>query len=444
MTLSPHLALHRFGFGARPGEAARLSDPSGWLAAQIAPSAPPAAFDGLPGPRETLQELLTAREAPQGSTARRDVAERVRQRAIGAIAARLSHAVATATPFAERLVWFWSNHLSIGAAGNLRVAAFAADYEQRAIRPHVFGRYADMLLASARHPAMLLYLNNAESIGPGSRAGRRGGRGLNENYARELLELHTVGVDGGYGQDDVVALAKALSGWTVSRRGQTDREDGFWFAGNRHEPGAKTILGETYAEGEAGGVEAIRALAAHPATARRLTRKLARHALAAEPGGALADRLAELWIETQGDLGLVTRALAAATTDLPSTPVAARQPVEYVVAAFRAAGTQLDPASAVRVLGGLRQLGQIPFAAPSPQGWPDDDAAWLGPGQVVERAEWALAFARRAGSSLDPAALAADVLGPLTRPATLQALARAASPAEGLALLLSSPEFMRR
>jgi len=448
MQATPELALHRFGLGARPGERARLGDPAGWLAGQIARQRDPDGYDAQPRAADIIRAAPDRGELRGDAMARRDFAAEIRDGARKAVAVRMRAAFVSDTPFHERLVWFWSNHFSINAGSKLRVAPFAFDYERSAIRPHVTGRFADMLLASARHPAMLLFLDNATSAGPNSRAGRRREQGLNENYAREVMELHTLGAGSGYTQADIVELAKILTGWTVRPKEYLDGDDAFVFAPNRHEPGAKTVLGRTYDEGEQAGIDALTALARHPATAKRLARKLAAHFTADTPDDGLAARLEGVWRDTDGDLGAVAKALVAHEAAWAPALAKARDPIQFVTAAVRAVAGErasgLDDAAQLRLLGALRLLGQVPFMAPTPQGWPDDTAAWFGPDQVVERVEWALALAGRVPVQADPAAMAADLLGSLLSAETHTAIARAPSPQEGLAMLIASPEFMRR
>lgn len=449
MRPSAELALHRFGLGARPGDMARLSDPAGWLTGQTGAVAEPANFSPFPDAAEIIRSFPDREDIQGDAAARKDYADRIRKDAREAISARMRAAFITDTPFHERLVWFWSNHLAVAINAKLRVVPFVFDYERHAIRPNVTGKYEDLLLASARHPAMLIYLDNATSAGPNSKAGQRRDQGLNENYARELLELHTVGAGSGYTQADIIELAKILSGWTVlPKRFQDGADTAFIFAPNRHEPGRKTVLGVTYEEGEAAGIAVIRALARHPATAKRLARKFAAHFTADEPDAALVAHLEDIYRATDGDLGAMARGLITHEAAWSAELSKARDPIQFVTAIVRAtavaAAGQLKPEAELALLGALRTLGQLPFQSPTPQGWPDTAAAWFGPDQVVERAELALAVASRVPAPTDPAALAADLFGNLLSETTRTAISRAPSPQEGLALLIASPEFMRR
>lgn len=475
------VATARFGLGAAPGEIDAASrDPRGWVLGQLRPQPLPPQLAGLPDSRrQTLvyQQVLRAvlqgrreatpaeqrREAQrmddnpdpqdremQQRRQRREAAARdavagdslprvVYQREVGA---RLRVQATTAAPVFERLVAFWSNHFTVSVQ-RPPVLGLAGTFEREAIRPHVLGRFEDMLLAVARHQAMLLYLDNAISIGPASRVGRTRERGLNENLAREILELHTLGVDGGYGQDDVRALAMILTGWSIGRGEEPDAGQ-FRFRPLAHEPGPKTLLGRRYPEaGEAEGVQALKDLAHHPATARHVATRLARHFIADGPPAASVQRIAAVFQRTAGDLGAVARAVVAEDAAWQAPLSKVRQPGELVVAALRAAGLpeKIDNRA---ILGALRRLGQAPFAAPSPAGWPDTAQDWVAPEAIVRRVEWASALAQRLPNELAPMALLEQTIGPAASPDTRQAVERAPSARDGMALVFAAPEFQRR
>jgi uncharacterized protein (DUF1800 family) len=446
------IATRRFGLGARPGDLAQVArDPRGWLSEQIAadvvlPDIRPSAarvFELTEARRERRAAQQADGKAPD-PLARVEVQQREIYLQDNAI--RLHAAVSSGAPFAERWVRFWSNHFTVSIARPM-ISGLVVPFENEAIRPHAFGRFAEMTLAAVRHPAMLLYLDNARSIGPNSRFGRRKQAGLNENLARELMELHTLGVDGGYAQDDVRALAKILTGWTIARPSGTRRSNGvpgsFLFAAIAHEPGDKLLLGRRYAEnGEQEGVAAIRDLCAHPATAHHVAFKVARHFLADDPPPSAVAALAAEFAGTGGDLAAVARRLIRLpeSWSLPMTKV--RPPEEWLIAIHRAFGLEGD-AQAKGMLGVLKQLGQIPFAAPSPAGWPDDVSGWLGPEAVMARLDLASAVARRMRVA-QPQAMAERILGPAAGEESRLQVARAPSAAEAVALLLVSPEFMLR
>ena len=425
MDVAAAVALARFGLGARLGEAPP-SDPAAWLAAQLDKPDPAAAPH--PDSAAGLAALLADRRAKRSGAAGGQV--RALFRAAGdAESASLRTA---AMPFRERLVWFWANHFTV----SLRrppVHAVAFAYVREAIRPHVTGRFADMLLAVARHPAMLLYLDNAASIGPDSPAGRLAGRGLNENFARECLELHTVGRDAGYTQADVTSFAAMLTGWGLDLQAP---DPGFRFFPRRHQPGAKTLMGRTYPEGEAGGEAALRWLGTHPATYRRLAGTLARHFMADAPPPDAVRRLAAVLHDSGGDLRLTGHALLREPAAWrPAQKL--RTPFDYAVATLRALDQPAD------LLAVTTRLGQPWLTAPLPDGWADDAATWGDGELLLRRADWALAVAGHA-EAFDAEAVAAATLGPLANDATLAAVRRAGSRREALALLLASPDFQRR
>jgi len=451
MTAVAVLAASRFGLGPRPGELAAIGgDPKGWLKAQLSdvPDVPPA-IAALSGTEARLAALPPAGTGAPGEAQKnlvKVILQTAREHYPDDAAARLQAAITTETPFAERLVAFWSNHFTVSALRPV-AAGFIGPYEAEAIRPHLFGRFVDLLKAATLHPAMLLYLDNATSIGPNSRAGTRRGKGLNENLARELMELHTLGVDGGYTQGDVTELAKILTGWTIHRPGQPQRaiaaeRGGAVFFGPIHEPGSKTLLGKTY--GDSGSVEAdlaLEDLAGHPATARFIATKLARHFIADDPPKAAVSALAETFTRTGGDL----RAVYTRLIDLDTAWQGEgkyRAPYDWVVAIFRAfAADESDKAR--RAVQALDRLGQRPFFAPSPAGWPDDSASWLAPESLLARVDYAEAVGRTKAES-DPMQLADRTVGAALTAESKFAIQHAPSRSDAVALLLVSPEFLRR
>ena len=435
------IAANRFGLGAKPGELRSLaSDPQGWLEAQIdRDSALPAPLSGLPPARDAVAAFLEARR--QGRDVAKLVRGRLREDYLREAGLRTVAAIRSEAPFRERLVAFWSNHFTVSVKRPV-LFGIAGGFEREAIRPHVTGRFADLLLAASRHPAMLLYLDNAQSFGPNSRAGRWRGKGLNENLAREILELHTLGVDGGYSQDDVRDLARILTGWSLARPGRDEDPGGFKFHRLAHEPGDKLLLGRRYREaGIAEGEAALADLARHPATARHIAVKLARHFIADEPPAAAVDRLAAVFRDSDGDLGEVSRALIRLPEPWQAPLAKLKAPQDLVVSTLRATGFQGD---AKRLVVTLRLLGQAPWSAPSPAGWPDTAEQWAAPAALLKRIEFATAVARRVGDRLDPRALARAVMAPVATPESETMIARAPSRSDGLTLLLASAEFQRR
>lgn len=434
-------ALSRFGMGVAPGEAHAIADdPRGWVLAQIKPAPPlPVRLQGLK-PGDELEAEVLRRKADKAKNP--DEGKRLKDIYFAEAAARTVVAAESKTPFVERWVQFWSNHFTVSVA-RPRVAALVGAFEREAIRPQAFNRFRDMLGASTRHPAMLHYLDNAVSVGPNSTSGQKTKRGLNENLARELLELHTLGVDGGYGQADVEALAAILTGWTVG----TDRDGpagAFRFVAKLHEPGPKTLLGKTYKEaGVVEGAMALDALAEHPATAKFVATKLARHFIADDPPPAAVDRLARHFLASGGSLLEMAKAVAESPEAWAAPLAKLRSPYDFAVALLRAAGSFSLPDQ--KLVNQLALLGQAPFAAPSPAGWPDRAEAWMGPEAMMRRLEWSRAVAQRLARNL-PGPQALDAfLGAAASPATRQAVLGARDDAaEALFLLFASREFQRR
>ncbi|MCQ8783709.1 DUF1800 domain-containing protein [Mangrovibrevibacter kandeliae] len=444
------LAFSRFGYGARPGDLAQTrTNPRERLLAEIerrnaallqAPALP-STRDAYAAVREDQMERSEAKAdgAPKPERAGPQVPQAILQ---DEIAARLARIRAADMGFAERLVAFWTNHFCIEAKAGGPVRGMAGAYEREAIRPHVLGKFEDLLVAATRHPAMLIYLNNASSIGPDSRAGERRNKGLNENHAREIMELHTLGVTGGYDQADVIALAKILTGWTIGYSPDNDERYGrYWFNANAHEPGAQTLLGMRYDQpGEQQGLSALADLARRPATARHVADKLARHFVSDRPPQALVERLADTFLKTGGDLLAVAVVLVSDEEAWTAPAAKIRTPQEFVWSAARAIDPDLPPPFLGRT---LAALGQPLWDPPAPAGFKDDAATWLAPDAMTTRVEIAERLASRA-SLIDPRDLAEAVLGARLSEATRQTIARAESPAQGAALMLMSPEFQRR
>ena len=448
-SLQAFIAANRFGFGARAGELDSIAhDPIRWLSVQMdARYAPSPAFDGLPDTpaivRGAMGQMRSMRQSSADPEAQRqmqrDAQKSMREDFIHEAAARTRAAIASQTPFYERLVHFWSNHFTVSSTKRQSLPLVAA-FERDVIRPHIMGHFGDMLLASTRHPAMLTYLDNARSIGPNSRAGKRGGKGLNENLAREIMELHTLGVNGGYGQGDVVALAKMLTGWTVDMDGRGT--NGFIFTPQTHEPGEKTLLGIDYPDsGVAEAENALRRLAVHPATATFIATKLAQHFISDTPSQVNINTLAQSFMRSGGKLSDVYRTLIA-LPDVWRLPLPKiKTPNDYIISLMRAAGSDIDDR---RLAGAFRALGQIPFSAPSPAGWSDQGKDWMGGEALLRRIEIAQNISGVLHTRIAPDALLAQTIGPAASDMTRSAVRRAGSPAEALTLIFASPEFQRR
>lgn len=455
-------APSRFGLGPRPGEVnAARSDPRGWLKAQLdAPDRSPA------GPRsiDRIRAAQAAR-ADDSDQAKQQARRAARQLFEEDLADRQLRRIQSAIPFRERLASFWSNHFTVSVRQGA-ILPVACLFEQEAIAPRLSGSFADMLLAVAQHPAMLVYLDNQRSIGPESPAGkrleRRGrDRGLNENLAREILELHTLGADGGYAQQDVEGLARLLTGWSVSRGADEEPDDpatGFHFRVQAHEPRAKVLMGRNYRQGGLEeGRQALRDLAAHPSTASHLARKLARHFVADEPPPEAVARLERAWRDSDGDLRQVHQALVNLDAAWEQAGSKVRDPEDWLTACGRAlALDELDLDTVVGettrgdrlrkgLVSALALLGQVPFSAPSPAGWPDTAAELVGGEALVQRIELAERLSERLSRAVPRAPeLAASVLGEALGARTALALERAPDRSQALALFLCCPELVRR
>ncbi|HEX8691323.1 MAG TPA: DUF1800 domain-containing protein [Longimicrobium sp.] len=489
--------LQRATFGARPGDLAEVlrTGPEAWLERQLHPERIPdgaleerlAAFPAAamePGelfaafpPPNPAQRAERARRDSMQMTMRPDAAAgnaddgrpgRERRRGEGQgrprgpqailfdlAGARLQRAVYSERQLQEVMTDFWFNHFNVFFGKN-QDRYLTGDYERRAIRPHVFGRFRDLLEATASHPAMLVYLDNWTSAAPNAAdpaaerieqarrrwramtpaqrraavesgrvpaervamlegdslpAGRRRARGINENYARELMELHTLGVNGGYTQGDVIEVARAFTGWTIDARrvrggtggarrggdeGMGPRWDGgFVFRPAMHDAGEKTVLGRRLPAGRGieDGREVLDLLARHPATARHVATKLAQRFVADEPPPALVDRLAEVFLRTDGDLREVTRALFTSPEfdDPRYRGTKVKTPFEFVASALRATGADAGPSRGL--LQALRQLGQVPYAATAPTGYPHTSEEWTNSGAMLNRMNLGLALA---------------------------------------------------
>jgi uncharacterized protein (DUF1800 family) len=438
--------------GARPGDLATIGgDARGWILGQIAQPAPlPNALAGLPTSAEaTDQFLTTVRDAKKDGD--KEEVQQARQ-ALRALyiresAARLHAAIDSDRPAVERLVHFWSNHFTVSIRQKAAVVGIAGAFEREAIRPHVTGRFEDLLVAVVSHPAMLLYLDNAQSVGPNSRAGQRTQRGINENLARELMELHTLGVDGGYTQADVGALARILTGWSLAPKRLADVGH-FRFFPQTHEPGAKLFLGKSYPEGgQQEGLAALHDLAHHPATAHFIATKLTRHFVADDPPRDAVERVAKSFRDSGGDLAAVMRTLVSLPQVWSDPLPKIKTPTELVISTVRAAGglraddTKIDDK---KLVGSLQVLDQPSFQALQPSGWPDQASAWIGPESLVRRVQWVQAAAHRLPPPQSIVARGDEILGPLLASDTRTAINRAPSASEAYAMLLASPEFQRR
>lgn len=470
------IALNRFGLGAVAGEAAP-GDPKRYLLDQFQRfEASTPDFAQLPDGGALVTRYLadrrdmrqaTPRTTPQADPVgnaparpqrsdeqramRRDYAQEVRALYRQAAQARMTSALSTPAPFIERMVHFWANHFCV-SADNPQTIALVGAFERDAIRPNVLGRFDDMLIAVEQHPAMLIYLNQAQSVGPNSPAAQTAAmrnpnrrRGLNENLAREIMELHTLGVRSGYTQTDVTEFARALTGWTVSGMGggMPGEPMAFRFRPRQHEPGARKIVGRTYDQPEADQGRAVLAdLAASPQTAMHVATKLARHFAGDTPPQALIDRLKATFTRTRGDLPALYRTLIESPEPWAPGAVKFRNPWDWTVASLRLLGPGV--LSQMQTVNVLDQLGQPVWKPGSPAGWDDLAASWAAPDALLRRVEIAQRLASLAGDRIDARTAGPQLLPGSLSPATAEQVARAESPATALALLLVSPDMLRR
>jgi uncharacterized protein (DUF1800 family) len=468
---SPAIAANRFGLGAKPGDLALIgADARGWLEAQLhgpVPSLPVAGLrasaDILGDAADIRQQLQSQRRATAAATAAAPAPSETlafvmrlpqlfRPIYIAEVQARLRNAVATERPWIERLVYFWSNHFAV-SIDKLAVLGLAGTLEREAIRPQLLGNFRELLLAVEQHPAMLLYLDNQRSVGPNSALAQRAARrertlGLNENLAREILELHTLGVDAGYTQADVTSFAKVLTGWSLGGGDgagpmQAGASGHFLFRPLLHEPGAQTVFQRRYEQSDqAQGRAVLIDLALAGPTARHIATKLARHFIADEPPPAAVARIATAFERSGGDLPQVYRALIGCE-EAWRTPLAKyKTPQDYLLSVYR--GLQLPVADAPRSIAAFDVLGQRQFAPGSPAGWPDRSDDWDGASALMKRIEFADSVAQRLGGTRAVNELGPQLLGATYSDETRSALMHAANDAQALTLLLTAPEFMRR
>jgi uncharacterized protein (DUF1800 family) len=489
--MQTEIAVLRFGLGARPGDlTAAAADPRAWLMAQIrgavelAGNTPLARSDQIyaevQAARDYAQEMKRgAAQAPAATAAAASVTgapataapfNPVRDAYLphyrAQVLARAQSAALTARPFAERLVHFWTNHFAVSADKGV-ISGIAGTLENEAIRPHVCGRFVDLLTAVEQHPAMIAFLDNQNSVGKDSElaqlaAWRQARRafthpgadgaaaprqfGINENLAREILELHTLGVNGGYSQKDVTSFAEIITGWSIG--GGKGRLAGgtpgrFYFRDNLHEPGAKTFLGKTYREnGLAQGEAVLSDLARHQATAHFIATKLVRHFISDDPPPAAVEHVANAFLKSGGDLPKVYAALIDSPEAWDAEARKFKTPEDFVFSTLRS--LSISPSRPEEVVRSFDLLGQRQYTPGSPAGWPDTSKSWDGSDALMHRVLWASRVADRYEQGLEPADVAASSLGAYARPETVTALRRATSGAQALALLLMSPEFQRR
>jgi uncharacterized protein (DUF1800 family) len=446
--MQAEIAVLRFGLGAKPGDLTVVgAEPRAWLMSQVRGPVPLAVDASLAPSDQIFAGLLAARaerrrmsqeSAAQSADAKaafNAVREAYQPHYRAQVLARAQSAALTTRPFAERLVHFWSNHFAVSADKGV-VFGLAGTLENEAIRPHVAGRFVDLLTAVEQHPAMIAFLDNQYSVGKDSDAAHLAARvrrpdidapkrqfGINENLAREILELHTLGVNGGYSQADVTSFAEIITGWSIG--GGKGRFAGgtpgrFYFSGLLHEPGPKVFLGKTYTEqGQRQGEAVLADLARRPETARFIATKLVRHFIADDPPPAAVERLS--WEPDARKF---------------------KTPQDFVFSTLRALNA--SPAQPEEVIRTFDLLGQRQYTPGSPAGWPDTSKNWDGSDALMHRVLWASRVGAKYERGIEPTELAVASLGAYARPETLTALHRASTSGQAVALLLMSPEFQRR
>lgn len=439
------IAVNRFGLGARMGELSDAKfDPRQWLLRQMKNPV----FDASLGNRVSALELIAEikglrRKIRSGDKLKPEaIFDAVKGYRRRLLLDSLRYSISTETPFSLRLLDFFSNHFSVSAIGH-PMMILSPILEREAIAPNLFGHFEDMLIAVEQHPAMLLYLNNVKSVGPNSPIGKRS-RGLNENLAREILELHTLGVNAGYSLSDVRQLAMAISGWSISNENEAG-SPGFRFRIKAHEPGSRELLGKSYPAGGLKQGEAIlRDLARHEQTAQHISLKLAQHLIADKPPGALVAAMSDTWLNTRGNLKAVITTLVEHPLSWNLEPEKVKTPREFVVSACRAIdqSKMVDKRLLAFALRGLNTMGQKPFDAGSPAGYGILNSDWMGSDGLMKCIDWVNQLSNKTNQK--PDAVVERIFSSKLSPVTEKLISGAESRAQGLSLLLLSPEFHRR
>ena len=453
------IAVNRFGLGARADETAP-NDTKKWLLTQLDQyQVVSPAWENQPKTStliadyvDKLKQMRNADEDEKKSAKRMFLRE-ARDEYQLAVKARAESSLVTKTPFVEHLVHFWANHFAVSIEKR-GVADFAGAFELEAIRPYVLGNFKDMLFAVEKHPAMLIYLDQIKSIGPQSMVAKRGAerqpdkkRGLNENLAREIMELHTLGVRSGYKQTDVTEFARALTGWSIAGigndRNSVTEANGFAFRPALHEPGSRSMMGKNYNQTGKMQAEAVLAdLATSPATATHVATKLVRHFVSDTPPANLVDKLTKVFLQDGGNLSSVYRVLIDAPESWQPAPAKFKTPWEWVISCLRGLGRQnLDNINIAQI---MNQLGQPTWKPGSPAGFDDIADTWAAPNALLRRIELAQRLVAPFGDRFDARALGDKILMGAISQQTQTAIARSESATTGLALLLVSPEFLRR
>jgi len=454
--ISPeNIAVNRFGYGARGGELAKAKvDPKKWLSSQLQAiefnDKQPSSDDiFIAFAKFQKQKKLMKQQQKQAQSKQSQLADNkkskmnkhaARKMHVKMSAGFLKHAIAAEHSVSWRLLDFFSNHFSVSSSGRLMVG-LSPTLEREAIAPNLLGNFEEMLLAVEQHPAMIVYLNNEKSFGPNSRMAKKRKIGLNENLAREIMELHTLGVNGGYSQGDVIELAKAITGWSV-KRPKKEHGTGFVFRAYGHEPGKRTLLGKSYSQqGIKQGQQMLRDLAMHPSTAHYVCSKIAHHFVGENPPQSLIEKMQKTWLNNQGNIKKVMISLFNAEEAWLDSPQKFKTPREFVISTYRAIAPSKINARAL--FNSLNNLGQMPFNAGSPAGFSDDESDWLGASALMARVEWSSLVSAQV-KRINAEQVMATALGDSISQNTYQMVMRAESRQQASTLLLMSPEFQRR
>ena len=462
------IVANRFGLGAKPGDLQQIgNNPREWLLTQIEQPQPLSKSTGEVPDSKTALSLFfdfrnTNRNMARNGSNNVEInpnevmklGQQLRPLYLKHVSARAIQAIRTETPFYERLVHFWSNHFAVSVKSPQMLGIVGA-FEFEAIRQNITGNFYDLLLAVEKHPTVLTFLDNQFSIGANSTLAKQAKRGrrrnrkfdINENLAREILELHTMGVSSGYTQEDVTTFAKAISGWTyngvlpgIMNTGPVGE---FKFNPIMHEPGSKTVLDKKYSQSGIKQDEAVlKDLSLHSATARHLSTKLARHFIADDPPESAINRISKAYLDSNGHLPIVYNALVNSNEAWQDLFPKFKTPEDFIFSTYRA--INIIPKQPQQLIQPLTLLGQQPFQSGSPAGWPDTPKEWSAGEALFKRIELSTIVANRIGNRIEPNQLANEILGPLLGDHTLTAITRAESASQGLALLLASLEFQRR
>lgn len=437
-----YIIANRFGFGVDPKNSKQLNrNPYLWVKNQLNQKETDTPYIKSLASSSDLNKKLLAVRATKDRNKIKAVEKSFRKLFANEIKQRTLHAINTNCPFLERLTYFWSNHFTVSVQKR-ELFHLAGAFEREAIRPNILGDFSDLLINAIMHPAMLVYLDNIRSFGPNSKRGINRKKGLNENLAREILELHSLGVDGGYVQEDVIALAKLITGWTVANRGEKAGQ--FSFAKNAHEPGVIEFFGRHYENpGFHRGKAALKYIANHPKTAEHIARKLVIHFISEDAPEAIVKKIKQTFIVNSGDLKKVYLKLAFLGNDWASKYSKVKTNQDLIISLGRAATKGLIENNKY-YFNSFKFLGNSPFSANSPAGYSDLNSEILNSRTIMRRLEWAELAGAKVQFDYPPEQLSKIILGNHMSEDTFNAIKNAPSKRYAYAILFASPEFQRR